>query len=144
MHTTAPFPLPGSEALLDGTPVRIHQQIDRCTVLVFGEKLTRRADLSELAPPPEPTLFARWLGERVVTAPTDPEARVPAIDLADDYRAWLSAQGAHGALPVSDYVFLRMMREAGHPATTGYWRAPGDSHARTRVLFRVVLRSTGA
>lgn len=139
MLQTAEYPFPGSTALFHGELVRIHQHNADGTVTHFGERV-RTTALSELAPPPEGSLFDRWRAERIA-AGAEGEAFTPASDVAEDYRTWLTRAEHGDAYPVSDRAFWRMMREAGFGATRGYWRAPGDSHARTRVLFRLALRS---
>lgn len=139
MLQTAEFPFPGSIAMLDGEPVRIHQLIDAGTALVFGAKTERRVPVSALTPPPEKSLFRQWLDECVVPS-DDYESFTPAARAADSYRAWLAARGHAEDFPLSDYIFTRMMREAGHSPTRGLWRAPGDTQSRTRALYRFTLR----
>lgn len=145
MLQTAEFPFPGSIAMLDGEPVRVHQQIDAGTVLVFGAKTERRVPVSALTPPPEKSLFRQWLDECVACPgeggdPLDYNSFTPAAVAADAYRAWLAARGHAEDFPLSDYIFTRMMREAGHSPTRGLWRAPGDTQSRTRALYRFTLR----
>lgn len=139
MQVTAQFPYPGSIGMLDGQPVRIHQRIGADRVLVFGDGITRNAELSELSPPPESSLFRQWLDACVVEV-KDYDCFTPAAEAADHYRAWLKAGGHEDAAPPSDYIFTRMMHEAGHHPTRGLWRAPFDTQARTRILYRFVLR----
>lgn len=141
MPTTAPFPQPGSTAMLDGIPVTVHQLIDAETALVFGERVQRRARLAELAPPPERSLLDQWLDERVAPS-RDYDTFTPASDAADDFRAWLAASGHAESAPPSDRIFMRAMHDAGWHPTRGLWRAVGDTQSRHRTLFRFVLRRT--
>jgi hypothetical protein len=140
MLHTAQFPYPGSTAMLDGAPVRIHQQIDADTVLVMGDKVTRRASLDDLTPPPAKSLLEQWIEQFVVSAAAQ-DVFTPATEAIDHFRAWLERTGHAEAAPLSDFLFLKMMGEAGHKRTHGLWRAPGDRQARTHVLFRFALRS---
>lgn len=142
MLHTADFPLPGSHAVLDGQPVKIHQLIDRETVLVFGDRIQRRATIAELSPPTEASLFERWLRERIVAA-TDPMARTRVRTAHEDFLAYLAkAQGdTSGAGAPSLYVFTRMMRHAGHSFELGTWREPGEQRSYGCRLFRFTLRS---
>lgn len=139
MLQTSTFPFPGSLAMLDGEQVSIHQQIDGETVLVFGSKFSRRVRIAELAPPPPKPLLQRWLEERVVLT-GNYDHFTPAALAADDFRDWLAKSGHAESAPLSDYIFTRMMRDAGHIPARGLWRAPGDRQARTRSLYRFVLR----
>lgn len=139
MLQTAEFPFPGSIAMLDGEPVRVHQLIDAGTVLVFGAKTERRVPVSALTPPPEKSLFDQWR-EECLAETRDAQTFTPAAEVADHYRAWLHTRGHEDAFPLSDWTFVRMMRAAGLNTTRGLWRAPGDTQVRTRALYRFTLR----
>lgn len=149
MLQTAPYPYPGSSALLAGETVKIHQRNrDGSTVVITGRG-TYTAQPEELSPPAEPTLFERWLADRVVprrhaaNLDIDEQARTPATDVLTDYQNWLSANGGHAEdYPTSEYAFRRMMLEKGHRIVRGFWRRPGDTHARTRILFKLAMKGT--
>lgn len=138
LAATAEFPQINSRAVHDGKLVTIYQRFGTVGAVVFGEGIQRRVSIDELSPAPEPSLFDRWRAERIVTGPH--ALPTPASQVAADYRAWLEDQGAaRHDHPVSDFVFVRMMREAGHVPFTGYWRAPGDTLVRLRTLYPFTL-----
>lgn len=148
LHTPVPYPQTGSTALLAGETVKIHQWIDAGeTAVVITGKGTYRAGRDELAPPREKTLFERWMLDRIVaplhsgTLARDDGDRTPVTEAQRDYMAWLQANGGHADdYPTSEYAFVRMMMQAGYGYTTGYWRNAGDTHARTRRLFKLSLK----
>jgi hypothetical protein len=148
MLQSVPFPHAGSSALLAGQPVKIHQWNRDGSAVVITDRGTRRAQPDELSPPAEPTLFERWLADRVVprlhaaNLDIDEQARTPATDVLSDYMNWLSANGGHAEdYPTSEYAFRRMMLEKGHRIVRGFWRRTGDTHARSRILFKLALKT---
>lgn len=140
MLHTSEFPFAGAQALLGGELVTIRQHIDAETALVFGKRINgRRVLIAQLQPPPERSLFDRWRDERLIE-PRLGTVFTPVADIAADYLAWLGDNGAHAdTYPVSEPAFLRMMREAGYASLRGYWRSPGDTHARVRRLYPLAL-----
>lgn len=138
LHITEFTPAVGSQALLDGVLVKIHQQIDADTFLVLGDRITRRADRSELAPPPEPTLFDAWLARR--TRPGSPQLVTPVANMFEDYRRWLESEGQAQAYPASIGIFSRQMAAAGHRSFLAFWREPGDAQVRTRRVYPLLLQ----
>lgn len=88
LKVRSPFPHAGSDALLEGAPVRIIQVHRDGTRLVTGKGISRIVPLEELFDPsvPEDPL-ARWLDDRVEYLPIAAEF-TPAEDLFADYVSW--------------------------------------------------------
>jgi hypothetical protein len=141
LHTTEFQPAVGCTALLDGEQVRIHQRIDARTVLVLGDRITRRVDVADLRPAHEPTLFERWLAAR--TWAGSDHLVTPASVLMDDYRDWLERHDAAAAWPVNPNRFAIHMREAGHTSFIATWREPGDTQTRARRVYALLLKGRG-
>jgi len=133
----------GAQALLGGELVTIRQMIGADVALVFGKTVTRRVPLADLAPPPEQSLFERWLAERVIPAVLG-DVFTPAAEAAADYRAFLDeTAGAADAYPASDFAFRRMMYRAGYRTELRAHRAPFDRQARQRSVYPFALRKVG-
>jgi hypothetical protein len=136
----APFPFAGSLAQLDGEVVTIRERLGD-QALVFGPSITRRVPVAELAPPPEPDLFDRWLAERTIPARDRFQPRTLAAEVFADWSAWLEKAGYAATYPASEHAFERRMLLAGRGVTSGFWREPGSVTTRTRRLYPVALRS---
>jgi hypothetical protein len=131
----------GAQALLGGDLVTIRQLIGADAALVFGSRLTRRVSLADLAPPPEKSLFERWLAECVLPAPLG-DVFTPVGEVADSYRDFLEHEAAAADVyPATDFAFRQMMYRAGHKTELRSWRAPFERQARQRSVYPFALRS---
>jgi len=114
---TAPFPNPGSLALLRGAQVRIHQVNCDGTFLTFGERGSYTATREELAAIDlAASAVEQWAAARVDRV--DLSGRTLIGVAMDDYRDWCIGNGHQPVNAGHHAKFCRMVRDIGLRTTT--------------------------
>lgn len=139
LHNPKFEPAIGAQALCDGETVKVYQRLPGGWFLVLGERATKRVDASQLLPPPEPTVFERWIAER--THPGSDQLVTPLSVLFADYEQWLEREGLSGAWPINSYRFRHMLAEAGVRSFVARWREPGETQNRARRVCPLLLKA---
>lgn len=133
MLSFTPFPAPGSPAVWQGNTVRILQWNADGTMLIAGQRITRRVEPQELAPA-EPDALDGWIEDRRVVSRE--RAFVSVDTLFDAYRAWTEDSGVSDFLIYSRHTFGAALQRRGFRPTQ---RHTGLFHRYRQTGFAVAL-----